>query len=287
MALAEIQARDVRAEVNYFDAGLRRGRFDLVEPERNLMPLEGHRMPIRDMRGAGPGELTLEREGFVLARHQSRVARLPEMAETNLEAQHGLPAINHAYYEELLPLIGKLSGAREVIPQATGLTVRFSARSKRQSWAGAAGFIHLDVTESSVQRFLDFSLKAAGREIAPWKRLVLLQTWRTVSDPPQDNLLAICDRSSVPVSDVVMYDAVIGEKDTALELIEARGCRFSAGHRWWYASDMGPEDILVFTGYDSADPGAVQPFHTGFDVPGHEEAAPRASLEARFFAFYD
>jgi hypothetical protein len=287
MALAEIRAPDVRAEVNYFDAALERGRFDLVEPERNLMPLEAHQVLIRDMRGAASGELSLDRNGFVLARHLSRAARRPEMAETNLEAQHGLPPINQAYYEELLPLMQSLSGAREVIPQATGLTVRFSARSSRQSWAGAAGFIHLDVTESSVQRFLDFSLQAAGREIAPWKRLVMLQTWRTISDPPQDNLLAVCDRSSVPASDVVMYDAVIGEKDTALELIEARGCRYGPGHRWWYASDMGAEDILVFTGYDSSDPGAVQPFHTGFDIPGHESAAPRASLEARFFAFYD
>ena len=287
MARAEVQARDVRAEVNYFDAALRRGRFDLVEPDRNLMPLEAHEVLVRDMRGAAPGELTLEGNGFVLARHQSRVARLPEMAETNLQAQHGLPAINEAYYQELLPLMQRLSGAREVIPQATGLTVRFSARSQRQSWAGAAGFIHLDVTETSVRRFLDFSLEAAGRPIAPWKRLVLLQTWRAVSDPPQDNLLAVCDRTSVPASDVVMYDAVIGQKDTALEVIEARGCRYGPGHRWWYASDMGPEDILVFAGYDSADPDAVQPFHTGFDVPGHGQAAPRASLEARFFAFYD
>ncbi|HEY5411008.1 MAG TPA: CmcJ/NvfI family oxidoreductase [Caulobacteraceae bacterium] len=287
MALAEIQARDVRATVNYFDAALSRGRFDLIEPERNLMPLEGHEVLIRDMRGAAPGELSLDRQGFILASHQSRVARLPEMAETNLAAQHGLPPINQAYYAELLPLMARLSGAREVIPQATGLTVRFSARSKRQSWAGAAGFIHLDVTESSMKRFLEFSLAAAGREIAPWKRLVLLQTWRTVSDPPQDNLLTLCDRRSAPPSDVVIYDAVIGEKDTALETIEARGCRYGPGHRWWYASDMGPEDLLVFTGYDSADPGAVQPFHTGFDAPGHEDAAPRASLEARFFAFYD
>ncbi len=287
MALAEVQARNVRGQVNYFDSQLARGRFDLVEPERNLMPLEGHEVLIRDLRGAAPGELSLDRQGFVLASHRSRVARLPEMAETNLQAQHGLPAINQAYYEELLPLIARLSGAREVIPQATGLTVRFSARSKRQSWAGAAGFIHLDVTESSVKRFLDFSLEAAGREIAPWKRLVMLQTWRTVSDPPQDNLLALVDRRSVPPSDVVMYDAVIGAKDTALELIEARGCRFGPGHQWWYASDMGPEDILVFTGYDSAHPDAVQPFHTGFDIPGHGRAEPRASLEARFFAFYD
>jgi len=287
MALAEVQARDVRATVNYLDGEAGQPRFDLIEPERNFMPLEGHDVLIRDMRGAAPGEISLDRQGFMLARHASRVARLPEMAETNLEAQHGLPPINRAYYEELLPLMRTLSRAREVIPQATGLTVRFSARSRRQSWAGAAGFIHLDVTESSVERFLRFSLEAAGREIAPYGRLVMLQTWRAVSDPPQDNLLAVCDRTSVPASDVVIYDAVIGQKDTALETIEARGCRWGPGHRWWYASDMGAEDLLVFTGYDSDHPDAVQPFHTGFDIPGHEDAAPRASLEARFFAFYD
>ena len=50
---------------------------------------------------------------------------------------------------------------------------------------------------------------------------------------------------------------------------------------------MGPQDLLVFIGYDSDDPEGVQPFHTGFAVPGHENATPRGSLEARFFAFYD
>ena len=285
MLAAESDAM-VRAPVNYFDPALPRGRFDVVDPALNRMAFEAHEVAIRDLRGACE-EVSLDRQGFMLASHTSRVARSPEMADTNTVAQLGLPPINSAYYQELLPLIRDISGARDVIPQATGLTVRFSARSKRQSWAGAAGFIHLDVTDKSVARFLDFSLKAAERRIAPWRRVVLYQTWRTVSDPPQDNLLALCDRQSVPGSDVVFYDAIIGDKDTALESIEARSCRFGPGHRWWYASDMDATDILVFVGYDSAAPEAVQPFHTGFNVPGHQEATPRASLEARFFAFYD
>ncbi|MGF7169411.1 hypothetical protein FHS91_001070 [Sphingobium xanthum] len=286
MATATINATSVKATLNYFDPNVPRGRFDLVEPERNLMPMEPHEVDIRDMRAA-PGAVSIAQQGFLLAQHNSKVARSPEMLDTNLIAQEGLPPINQAYYDELLPLIHEISGAREVIPQATGLTVRFSARSKRQSWAGAAGFIHLDVTEQSVRRFLDFSLKAAGREIAPYSRVVLYQTWRTVSDPPQDNLLTLCDRSSVKDADVAFYDAVIGEKGSVLEVIEARSCRYRPEHRWWYASDMGAEDVLVFIGYDSAEPDAVQPFHTAFDVPGQGDAAPRASLEARFFAFYD
>ena len=274
----------VRATVHYFDRELARGRFDLVEPERNLMRFEGHEVEIRDMRGA---DLSIEREGFLLAAHPSDHAHRPEMLDTNLVTQDGLPPVNKAYYDELLPLIERISGAREVIPQATGLTVRFSARSQRQSWAGAAGFIHLDVTEASVRRFLDDSIKAAGRAIAPWRRVVLYQTWRAVSPPPQDNLLTLCDRRSVAPSDVAYYDAIIGEKGSTLESVEARSCRYNAAHRWWYASAMGPEDVLVFLGYDSAAPDAVQPFHTGFDLPDDPQATPRASLEARFFAFYD
>ncbi len=275
----------VCASLNYFDRDLPRGRFDVVEPARNLMAFEAHEVAISDMRAAP--DLSIDREGFVLARHESAVAHLPEMLDTNLVAQDGLPPVNRAYYEELLPLIHEISGARDVIPQATGLTVRFSARSRRQSWAGAAGFIHLDVTQKSVQRFLDFSLAAAGREIAPWRRVVLYQTWRCVSDPPQDNLLALCDRRSVRPADVAYYDAIIGEAGTALESIEARSCRYHPDHRWWYCPDMGARDVLLFLGHDSAEPDGVQPFHTGFDLPGGAGARPRASLEARFFAFYD
>jgi len=283
---AEAIGGTVHATVNYWDPALPRGRFDTINRELNRMAFEAHDVAIRDIR-ARESEMALDRHGFMLASHETRVARLPEMADTNLTAQPGLPPINKAYYEEVVPLIKALSGAREVIPQSTGLTVRFSSRSKRQSWAGAADFIHLDVTDKSVKRFLDFSLAAAEHPITPWRRVVLYQTWRTLNDPPQDNLLALCDRQSVPRSDVVFYDAIIGEKGTALESIEARSCRYNQAHRWWYASNMGARDLLVFVGYDSAEREGVQPFHTGFNVPGCEHAAPRASLEARFFAFYD
>lgn len=286
MEQAEIVGGTVHASVNYWDPALPRGRFDTINPDLNRMAFEEHGIEVSDMR-AGREAFSLDAQGFMLATHESKVARLPEMAETNLTAQSGLPAINKAYYDEVVPLIEKISGAREVIPQSTGLTVRFSTRSKRQSWAGTAGFVHLDVTDKSAQRFLDFSLAAADHRIKPYSRFVLYQTWRTVNDPPQDNALALCDRRSVPQSDVIFYDAVIGGEDTPLESVEARSCKYSAEHRWWYASNMGAKDILVFVGYDSAMPGGVQAFHTGFDIPGNEKCTPRASLEARFFAFYD
>lgn len=286
MAPAESSRRAVQATVHYFDPALARGRFDVVEPRRNLMSFEAHDVTIRDIREAAE-PMSLEREGFMLASHASRVAHTREIADTNLSAQTGIPPINRAYYDELLPLIRELSGTEHVIPQATGLTIRFSPRAERQSWAGAAGFVHLDVTNRSVERFFQFSRAAADRPMSAWRRVVMYQTWRAVSHPPQDNLLALCDRRSVRESDVVFYDAIIGSEGTALECVEARSCRFAPDHRWWYASAMGPQDLLVFVGYDSDDPEGVQPFHTGFDVPGAEGVVPRASLEARFFALYE
>ena len=57
----------VRARVNYFDPGVGRGRFDLIEPERNLMPFDGHEITIRDMRAAAL-PASLDAHGFTLSR---------------------------------------------------------------------------------------------------------------------------------------------------------------------------------------------------------------------------
>ncbi len=63
----------LRATVSYFDPALARGRFDLVEPERNQMSFEPHDVAIHDMRSAGE-PLSLDAQGFLLTSHSSRVA---------------------------------------------------------------------------------------------------------------------------------------------------------------------------------------------------------------------
>jgi len=93
--------------------------------------MEPYEIVIRDLRTAAD-EVSIERQGFILTSHASDVARTPEISDTNLELQIGLPPINQAYYDELLPLIQRISGAREVIPQATGSPFAIAiARSAR------------------------------------------------------------------------------------------------------------------------------------------------------------
>jgi hypothetical protein len=100
----------------------------------------------------------------------------------------------------------QLTGAREVIGQTSGLIVRTSLQAKKRTWAPPAGFVHLDFVPEAAEMFRDLSIKTEGAKIAPYRRFAVYQTWRVLSQPPQDNTLTICDASTVPPSDAVRFN---------------------------------------------------------------------------------
>jgi len=143
------------------------------------------------------------------------------------------------------------------------------------------------VTETA-EMFRDISIEAEGAKVAPYRRFAVYQTWRVLSQPPQDNTLAICDGRSVPASDAVVFEAVVGPKGVPGSQFKARICKYRADHRWYYFSNMYPEELLVFKGYDSEIPLAMNAMHTAFENPAAgPNAIPRESIEARFFAFFE
>ena len=65
-------------------------------------------------------------------------------------------------------------------------------------------------------------------------------------------------------------------------------CRYNPDHRWYYFSDMHRDEILVFKGYDFNPDAPARLFHTAFDDPSAPPGTPpRASVEARAFAFFE
>ena len=50
---------------------------------------------------------------------------------------------------------------------------------------------------------------------------------------------------------------------------------------------MTPDEVLVFKGFDSACPDAMNAMHTAFDDETVVRAVPRGSIECRFIALYD
>jgi hypothetical protein len=272
--------------INYAGAIAGRARFDVLDPSKTNLSFEPHTVRIYDARTAASAP-TLDREGFELACHTSRMAGRPQMIELNRVQREGDEPLNRAYQQEVAACVKALTGARAVLPQRKGLLVRIGERSAERSWAMPARFAHMDFTASSAELFKQISLADAPGGIAAYERFAVYQTWRAVSPPPQDNLLAVCDGRTVSAADLIAFDAVVGPAEVCGNVFESRICRYRPVHRWYYFSSMRADELLVFKGFDSADPGALNALHTAFDDPtAPADAVPRTSIEARFFAFF-
>jgi hypothetical protein len=279
--------KNVQAQIQYAGDIAGRARFDVVDPTRTNMAFQPREVTIQDVRGAG-GDLRLDTAGFEFIKLTSNVAGNADFFDANLSPQNQAPELTQQYVEEISDCLRRKTGAKLLFTQLGGLVMRTSHRAARKSWALPANFVHLDYTRISAPQFLQWSAAAAGLQLPSFRRFVAFQTWRAVSVAPQDSTLAICDGRSVGLSDSVVFDSVLGPEGEPGKVFEARICRQGAAHRWYYLSDMALDDLLVFKGFDSDMPDAMNAMHTAFDNPhAGADAVPRKSVEARFLALYD
>ncbi|MFD5298994.1 CmcJ/NvfI family oxidoreductase [Streptomyces mutabilis] len=270
----------IAAEINYALKVDGRARFDLVEKERTTVNIAPAPVTVRDARPRN-AELDLDVNGFRLYEHDSAVA----VTGTRQE-------LETAYLDEMSAFIKELTGAREVRPQRSGMQIRRSRMNKGESESMndhllPAAFAHLDFTDRSMESFLELSATDDG-PIAPYGRMALFQTWRVISPPPQDNLLAVADPTSVPEEDIFLMDTRLGPENFPSCFFESRLATANPQHSWNYFPDMRADEVLVFKGYDT-DPSRVSGvMHTAFRIPdAPADALPRESIEARFMAFFD
>ncbi|GAB2950973.1 CmcJ/NvfI family oxidoreductase [Streptomyces heilongjiangensis] len=269
------QHASVRAEINY--AGEIEGRavFDAVDPSRTNLAFVPHTVEIHDARPF-QDELSLDREGFQLVSHTSSVVHSTDLAE-----------LDRVYHQEMAELIKQVSGAREVVVQRSGLVLRTSERAQERVGTTPARFAHLDYTRTSAEQFRDSVLTAEGAEPAPYSRYVIYQAWRATSTPPHDSVLALVDATTVGEQDTRLFYGVFGPEGAPMSLLEAQLGLASEDHRWLYFSDMTPDEVILFKGFDSDSSRATGVMHTAFDDPMSRTGSPRASIESRFFAFFD
>ena len=270
--------RSVVATINYCRAAGAGERLyiDVRDFARSNMKFTPHRVPIRDAREI-EDRLSLDREGFVLVEHRSAVA-----------GSRDLELLGRDYHAEMALMIKELTGARDVLPQRTGLLLRFGERSPEQGSAKPARFAHLDYTTEWAQRFVPLICAWEHVELEPYRRFVAYQTWRATSEPPQDNTLALCDGRTVANAETMEFDVTIGPEEVPGNTFVSRVCGSSDAHRWFYFSKLTRDEVIIFNAFDSEAPLAINVAHSAFDDPtAPSDAAPRASVEARFFAFFD
>jgi hypothetical protein len=238
---------------------------------------------IRDARGV---RASLDREGFVLERHRS--------AFTDVRSKQTLA---HEYHAEMAAFLQDYLGADVVRPSGdSALLVRHGDRLVgRRAFERPtdiiddripASFAHVDyypdVARQSA-RYIDSGLPA-------FSRMMIAQTWRAVSGAPQDVPLAICDRRTLDEADISPRTGILAPENApglADPSFTIGGIHYSPAQHWYYFPEMEPDELLIFTGFDSAHADGWKVAHGAFDNRHtHPQGLPRVSFEARFYAFF-
>jgi hypothetical protein len=274
----------VDAEIPYLRSELELVQVEFESRILDEQTVEKRSLAVRNGRTASPPP-TLGREGLELATWPSAIARERTDELVAPKPLLEMRPIEHDYWNETIPVVQARSGARDVLPLHAS-TVRYSQRAHRDGMMTPAGWAHLDYDfdEAAVQ--LQETLDRADREVAPFRRHVLYQTWRALTDPPQDFPLAICDWRTVTNDDIVPLVYHLGA-DGQDVTYRSQGSRFSDRHEWWYFPDLTVDELLLFVGFDSAHPDTPSSLHVSFEDPTVSEPVPRASIETRFFGLFD
>lgn len=273
----------VEAEIGYLPPQIERAEV-LVYPASSGLETASPEtfpvaMPVRDMRSAAE-RLTLDEYGFEFHRLDSSFADF-----------YNATAVRERYYPEVAQALKALTGAEEVI--VFDHNVRSSVRSARgePGVREPVGQAHNDYTEDSGPKRKDDILEKAGRLDLAGHAFALVNLWRPIIGPVQDTPLALCDAGSVAPEDLVTTE-IHHFAEGNVETPAHRGVIYSLHpnprHRWFYASDMQPNEVLLLKCYDSRRDGRARFMpHTGFKNPNcPREFTPRESIEARTLVVY-
>ena len=237
------------------------------------------RMPIYDCRPIA-AELTLDEAGFEFLPHASRFTSFYDADRVCSE-----------YYPETAALLKEATGALEVF------IFDHNVRSRVRSEAGEDGVrqpvdgAHNDYTLSSGPRRVREILEDNDAIHLEAHRAALINVWRPIIGPVQDQPLAICDARSAKLGDFLPTEIehyTEDDLDTPSLTGQIYSFQHNPDHRWYYVSNMQPDEVMFLKCYDSADDGrACFTGHTGFinpDCPA--EFIPRESIEARTLVIY-
>jgi hypothetical protein len=229
-----------------------------------------HKMPIYDGRAVAD-QLSLEREGFIFVRHETKVKDFYDGTE-----------VRSIYYPEIEKLVKETSGAKRVLVFDHTLRSADSATREAKQISGPVRNAHNDYTEwSGPQRVRDL-LPDEAEELLKG-RFAVIQVWRPIRNPVQREPLAIADARTIGTSELFPSSRIYPDR-----VGEVYHCAFNPKHRWYYFPNMQRNEAVVFKTFDSCRDGRARwTAHTAFDDPNSPaDAPPRESVEMRTLAFF-
>jgi len=241
------------------------------QPRSNIV-LDERAVPIVDARPLA-GDLSLDVQGFELARHKSAVRDFWDEAQTL--------ALGHP---EAADLVKAATGASRVVVYDHTLRKRLTGTPDRTVGAPRqpATRVHVDQTvRSGPQRVRDLMGDAAEDLLT--RRAAIINVWRPIARPALDWPLAVADARSIDPADLIASELRFRHRTG-----EIYGLAHSPGQRWHYVSAMAPDEALFIKCWDSDEAVARFAPHTAFEDPSTPAGTPpRESIEFRTIAFFD
>lgn len=232
---------------------------------------QDHRMAIRDARREA-GDLSLDREGFVLLKSPTAVADFYDPDD-----------VEAVYNPEIERLVKRETGAEAVLVFDHTIRVQSDEKRREKKVRETVKLAHNDYTErSGPQRVRDL-LGPDEAERRLRHRFAFYNLWRPINGPVLSVPLALCAAQSVRPGDWVTCDLVYEDRVGEIYNID-----HNPAHRWCYFPRMTDDEVLLFKCYDSARDGRARfTAHTAFDDPTTPPGAPpRESIETRVVAFF-
>jgi hypothetical protein len=215
--------------------------------------------------------LSLDREGFILVDHETKVADFYDEEE-----------VRSVYYPEMERLVKEFTGASRVVVFDHTLRAEDDATREEKKVREPVRRVHNDYTEwSGPQRVRDLLPDEADALLK--RRFAVIQVWRPIRKPVSTAPLAIADARSLETKNLIATERRYPDR-----VGEIYHITFNPEHRWLYFSEMRRGEALVFKTYDSEKDGRARwTAHASFDDPASPPGAPpRESIEVRTLAFF-
>ncbi len=237
--------------------------------------LEDVSVPVADMRPIAEN-LSVDTQGFELLHHETQVDDLYDDV-----------AVDSTYYTEVEDILRERFDATHVaIFDVTRRSDDTGGARNPDGLRGPATRVHVDYTVASgPQRAKDVLGEAEyERLIEVGARILQVNVWRPISGPVKRSPLALADASSIATEELVATDQVFADR-----VGEIYQVAHSAGQRWYYASEIDRDEILLIKGWDSIDDGRAHfTPHGAFELQETApDAPPRESIEVRTFVIIE
>ena len=242
-----------------------------VRVTSNTGNYQAHPVTIRN--GRLVSGFALDREGFVLVKH-----------ETKMKDFYNDDEVKRVYYSEIEQLVQQSTGAARVLVFDHTLRAENDAVREEKFASRPVRSVHNDYTEwSGPQRVRDLLPKEEAEALIR-KRFSVIQVWRPVRNPVVSAPLAIADSQSIAAKDLIGTERRYPDR-----VGEIYHLCYNANHRWFYFPNMQTDEAIVFKCYDSMKDGRARwSAHAAFDDPNSPANAPaRESIEMRTLAFFD